>query len=58
MRWLFFFLEYHFLVIYQLTRFHYVANALSHMPDLTKQSGILNQRTNVIFFLLQFDVAT
>jgi hypothetical protein len=30
-----------------------VANALSHMLDFTKQSGILDQRTNVILFLLQ-----
>jgi hypothetical protein len=53
MRWLFVFLEYYFLVFYKLTRSHYVANALSHMPNLTKQNGLLDRTKNVIRFLLQ-----
>jgi hypothetical protein len=53
MRWLFFFLEYNFLIIYKLARSHYVVDALTHMPDLTKQNGVSNQTTYVIIFLLQ-----
>jgi hypothetical protein len=39
-RWLLLFLEYDFLVIYKPRRPHFVANALSQMPDLIKENGV------------------
>jgi hypothetical protein len=40
-RWLLFFLEYDFTIIYKLRKVHFVVDdALSQMPDLTKESGV------------------
>jgi len=51
--WLFLFFEYDFSIIYKPGRFHYVVDVLSWMFDFTKENGILDQTTIVMFFLLQ-----
>ncbi len=53
-RWLLLFLEYDFLVIYKLWKSHYVADALSWMPNLIEESGIPDQTIDTTLFLLQF----
>jgi hypothetical protein len=52
-QWLIFFLGYDFLVIYKPGISHYVADALSRMPNLTTRNGVLDQIIDVSFFLLQ-----
>jgi hypothetical protein len=42
-----------FFVVYKLGRSHLVVDELSWMLNLTKQIGVLNQTTYIIFFLLQ-----
>jgi len=43
-RWLLLFLEYDFLIVYEARRFHFVADAISRMPDFHK--GKWNTRLN------------
>jgi hypothetical protein len=45
--WLLLFLECDFLVIHKLGRFHSMLDALSQMPNLTKQNGVPNLTTDV-----------
>lgn len=52
-RWLLFFLEYDFLVIYKLGRFHSMANALFQMFDFIEENEVLDQTMDVLLFLLQ-----
>ncbi len=52
-KWLFFFLKYILLVIYKPRRFHFVADALSHMLDFIKENGILDQTIDATLFLLE-----
>jgi hypothetical protein len=50
---MFLFLEYDFLIIYKLGRFHFVADALFQMLDLIEQNGVSNQKMDATLFLLQ-----
>jgi hypothetical protein len=52
-RWLLIFLEYDFLVIYKLGRFHSMADSLSQMFDLIRKSGTPDQTMDAPLFLLQ-----
>jgi hypothetical protein len=52
-RWLLLFLKYDFLVTYKLGKSHFMTNALSQMFDFIEENGVLDQTTNVTFFLLQ-----
>jgi hypothetical protein len=52
-RWLFLFLEYDFSVIYKPRRFHSMVDALSRMPNFTKESGVSDQTMDIMFFFLQ-----
>ncbi len=52
-RWLLLLLEYDFTVICKLGKVRFVVDALSRMPDLTKECGVPNQTMNTPFFLLQ-----
>jgi hypothetical protein len=47
------FLEYDFSVIYKPERSHFVADALSQMPNFIKESGVPYQTMDLSLFLLQ-----
>jgi hypothetical protein len=51
-RWLLFFLEYDFSVIYKPGKSHFVVDSLFRMPNLTKENGLPNQTMDSTFFLL------
>jgi hypothetical protein len=53
LKWLILFLEFDFSIICKPRRFHFVVDALSQMPNIIEQNGILDKTTNVILFLLQ-----
>ncbi len=48
-----FFLEYDFLVIYKLGRFHSMSDALFQMFDFIEENEVLDQIMDVSLFLLQ-----
>jgi hypothetical protein len=52
-RWLLLFLEHNFLLIYKLGIFHFMANSLYQMHDLTEESEIPDQTMDAPLFLLQ-----
>jgi hypothetical protein len=47
------FLENNFLIIYKLRRSHSMEDVLSRMFNLIEQSGVLDQKMDIIFSLLQ-----
>jgi hypothetical protein len=49
-RWLLFFLEYDFIIIYKLGITHLVVEALSTFLDSIKSIGVLDQTTNASLF--------
>jgi len=52
-KWLFLFLEYNLLVVYKPKGFHYVANIFLQLPNVTKNSGILDKTIDTPLFVLQ-----
>jgi hypothetical protein len=54
-KWLFLFLEYNLLVVYKPKGFHYVANAFLQLPEVTKNSGILDKTIDTPLFVLQLE---
>jgi hypothetical protein len=51
-RWLLFFLEYDFTVVYKLGRIHVVVDALSRNSDITEPIGVLNQTIYASLFYI------
>jgi hypothetical protein len=54
-RWLLFFLEYDFTIVYKSSKTHVVANALSRLPNITKSIGVPNQTTYESLFYTKLE---